>query len=89
MNSEIKNDDADAADTDDVPETLDATISALNSLSILSRLQFVANLLFDNGGSRHSDPKDWNVVLATEVLGDVIRVINTHPKVAELRRPKP
>jgi len=71
------------------PATMKATIAALNNLPILARLEFVANLLFDHGGSRESSPRDWHVVTATEVLDGVISVLKTQPQAAQLRRPEP
>ncbi len=72
------------------PETLQATINAINDIPIIARLQFAANLLFDRcGGDRHSEGANWNSVIATEVVYSVIRDLEKHPQAANLRSPQP
>jgi hypothetical protein len=69
------------------PETLKATVYALNNLPILTRLEFAANLVFDRGGDRSGLPVDWHAVLLNDILRGVIGVLKTHPEAAGLERP--
>jgi hypothetical protein len=62
--------------------------SALNDLPILARLEFAKNLLMGNGGDRHSLPQLPGLVIAHEVVTDVIRVLEKHTAAAQLRTPK-
>ena len=62
-------------------------VHALNDLPILARLEFVKNIIFDRGGSRDVAPRDEMLVIATEVLRDVINVLRDHPTAAQLHKP--
>jgi hypothetical protein len=62
---------------------------ALNDLPILSRLEFAKNLLMGNGGDRHSLPQVPGLVIAHEVITEVIAVLKKHPTAAQLRTPQP
>ena len=79
---------------DESSSQLSALIDAFDSLPIISRLEFVANILFDKFGSLDSEPvgsgepRDWNSVLASEVLKGAIRVLRSHPTAAQLRTPE-
>ncbi len=64
---------------------LEATVSALDSLPILARLEFVKNLIFDRGGDKHCHSKDLVLVAAATVLDGVITVLKKHPDSAGLR----
>ena len=65
------------------------TISALNDLPIISRLEFAKNMIFDRGGDRHSIPQDPVLIVVNDVLADVIKVLDKHPQAAQLRTPAP
>ena len=70
-------------------ELVTATISALNDLPLLSRLEFAKNLILERGGNRHSWPQDAVLVVANDVLADVIQILKRHPLAAQLRTPEP
>jgi hypothetical protein len=59
---------------------IEATISAMDSLPVVARLEFVKNLIFDRGGSKDSAPQDPGLVIASEVLRGVIGVLRKHPQ---------
>ena len=72
------------------PEMLQPTIDALEGLSIIARLEFAANLLFDRvGGDRTSIDPNWSAGVATETVRSVIDVLKAHPNAANLRAPEP
>lgn len=77
----------DTTNSNDEPETLKSTVYALSDLPILTRLEFAANLVFDRGGDRSSEPRDWHAVLLNDVLRGVIGILKTHPEAAALERP--
>ena len=62
---------------------------ALNDLPILARLQFAANLILGNGGMKDTVDQVPALIVAHEVISDVIKVLEKHPLVAELHTPKP
>ena len=62
---------------------------SLDDLPILARLEFVANLVFDNGGLKDDAGRIPGLVIAHEVITDVINVLAKHPSAAQLRTPKP
>lgn len=85
MDTEKSNTDTD--NSTDEPKTLQSTLDAMRGLPILTRLEFAANLVFDRGGDRNGEPRDWHAVLLNDVLCGVIGVLKTHPEAAELKRP--
>lgn len=60
--------------------------TAMNDLPIIARLQFAANLVFDAGGIRGSDTTVPELVIAYDVLSDVINVLERHPDAVGLKR---
>lgn len=68
---------------------MSAVRSSLNDLPITARLEFAANLVFDNGGMKHNLERVPALVVAHEVITDVIKVLEKHPAVAQLRTPEP
>ena len=68
--------------------TVKSVTLALDDLPILARLEFARNLVFGRGGDRNSDP-DPLLVIATDVLNDVIEVLKNNAAAANLRRPVP
>jgi hypothetical protein len=62
--------------------------AALDDLPILSQLEFARNLVFSRGGDKNSNP-DPALVIAADVLADVIEVLKRNPKAANLRSPEP
>jgi hypothetical protein len=77
-------------DTNHSPKDLqNAVKDAMDDLPILSRLEFVKNLIFDKGGNRAGVPQDTVLVTACDVLDGVIDVLKKHPRAARLREPEP
>ena len=70
-------------------ELIMATASAMDNLPIIYRLEFVKNLIFDKGGDANGLPNDGVLILAFDVLNDVIDVLRKTPKVAQLGAPEP
>ena len=70
-------------------ELTEATAKAMYDLTIISRLEFVRNLIFDKGGDGNSIPQDATLVAATDILDGVIDVLIKHPRAARLRNPEP
>lgn len=60
-------------------------VEAFWDLPIQFRLEFVKNLLLNNGGEKDSRPNNPNLVVAAEVVKEVIEVLKAHPKAAALR----
>jgi hypothetical protein len=77
------------------PEEIDAgslrqtVIDAFDRLPIRARLEFVRDLLLNNGGEKESDPSDSRLVIAAEVIKGVIEVLEKRPRTANLRHPTP
>lgn len=66
-----------------------ATISAINNLPVLERLEFAKNIIFDNGGDKHSIPQDAALITANEVLDGVIKELRSKPTPPRLKAPEP
>jgi len=64
-----------------------STVIAMNDLTILARLEFVKNIIFDKGGDKNGLPNDNELILANDVLDDVIEVLKKYPRAARLRNP--
>ena len=62
---------------------------ALNDLPILARLEFARNLLQSNGGDKDSLPQKAELVIALDVIGDVIKVLEKRPPAGTLRTTNP
>lgn len=60
-------------------------VEAFWDLPIQFRLEFVKNLLLNNGGEKGSHPNNPNLVVAAEVIKEVIEVLKAHPEAAALR----
>jgi len=71
------------------PKLLMATVDALNDLPILARLEFVKNVIFGSGGNKDGLPQNPVLILAHDVLSDIIEVLKKHPTAAGLRTPEP
>lgn len=56
-----------------------AVVNAMNGLPLLARLEFVKNIIFDRGGSRDSAPQDEALIVANDVLRDVIELVKKLP----------
>jgi len=64
-------------------------VDAMNDLTILARLEFAKNIVFGNGGNKGGYPQNPALILAHDVLSDVIDVLKKHPKAGGLRTPEP
>jgi hypothetical protein len=56
-----------------------AIVNAMNGLPVLARLEFVKNIIFDRGGSRDSAPQDEALIVANDVLRDIIELVKKSP----------
>jgi hypothetical protein len=65
-----------------------STGNAMDELPILSRLEFVKNLLTLRGGNRDDRENEPALVLAVDVLNGVMDVLKTTPA-GRLRAPEP
>ena len=63
-------------------------IKAIDDLPILARLEFAQNLLFSHGGNKDSLEPNAALILAFDIIGDVIKVLDKHPRAAKLRTPQ-
>jgi hypothetical protein len=61
------------------PGISQSVVRALDDLPVLERLKFVKNLIFDHGGAKESVPQDPVLVVATEVLSEVIVELEKGP----------
>ena len=68
---------------------LETSVEAFDNLPILTRLEFVRNLLVINGGEFGSIPQDPVMVMAGEIVKGVIEVLAARPRTAKLRSPEP
>jgi hypothetical protein len=68
---------------------IDATVSALNDLPILARLEFAKNMVFHVGGDKNGLPQDLVLIAVHDVLDDIAEVLKKHPAAAQLRSPEP
>jgi hypothetical protein len=71
---------------DDVAEmaaVLKSVVRTVDDLPLFARLEFVKNIIFDHGGSRGSLPEDPMLIIATDVIEDVVKTL----KGEDLRRP--
>jgi hypothetical protein len=74
----------------DAEEKIMQTVrKSVDDLPILARLEFAANLVFDNGGLKDDAGRIPGLVIAHEVITDVINVLAKHPSSAQLRTPEP
>jgi hypothetical protein len=64
---------------------LKEVISALDDLPIIARLEFARNLVCNRAGDEDDLSMDPALMVAGEVISDVIRVLRTAPRVAQLR----
>jgi hypothetical protein len=68
-----------------IPEEIyELLADAMSDLPILARLRFVENILFSRGGLRGGHPHDASMVIAAEILGSAIRVLEANPAAAQL-----
>ena len=65
--------------------TYQAIVRAMNGLTIIERLEFVKNVIFDRGGSKDHEGRDPVLVTAADVLRGVIGVLKKYPEAAGLR----
>jgi hypothetical protein len=65
-------------------QVMNAVVRAMNDLPILQRLEFVRNTIFDAGGDRSGLPRNPGLVVATEVLSEVMNALAKKP---EFNRP--
>jgi hypothetical protein len=73
---------------DDTEKLITEVINALSDLPILARLEFAQNLLFSNGGNKEALRPNAELIIAFDVLGGVIDVLEKHPSPAQLRTPE-
>jgi hypothetical protein len=74
----------------DVNYTIDSVVHAMDDASILVRLEFAKNLVFDNGGDPNAmTSTDPALVVADKILESVIEVLRGHPAAAQLKSPEP
>jgi hypothetical protein len=66
-----------------------AVIDAFTDMPILSRLEFVKNLLVGHGGERRNVESDPALVIATEILKETIDVVKDWPKMTKWPAPEP
>jgi hypothetical protein len=62
---------------------------AMDNLPILARLEFAANLVFDAGGIKDTNITVPELVIAHDVIKDVIKILEANPTAAQLRTPTP
>jgi hypothetical protein len=62
---------------------------ALDQLPIVHRLEVAAMLILAHGGDKGSTPNSPPLVLAGQIVFDVIDVLKAHPKAAKLWKPEP
>jgi hypothetical protein len=60
-------------------------VVALNNLPILTRLEFAKNLLDAKGGHKDAIDPNHQLIVVSDVLSEVIRVLEKHPSAAGLR----
>jgi len=77
----------DAARPEDCPSLPlgEAVVLALEGQPLLTRLEFVRNMLAVSGGEKLSIPQDSVLVVAADVLDAAIEILATYPKVAMAR----
>jgi hypothetical protein len=73
----------------DISALSEAIIAAFDRLPILARLEFVRDLLLNNGGEKRSFPQDPRWVVAAEVVRGVIEILEKRPRAAKLNNPEP
>jgi hypothetical protein len=64
-------------------------VDAMCDLPILARLEFVRNIVFSRGGTRGNSFEDEGMIIASDVLRDVIKVLQQDKRAAELRHFEP
>jgi hypothetical protein len=70
-------------------EAVNGLASAMYDLPILARLEFARNLVESHGGTRDAVKMVPQLVVATEVLNDIIEVVKARPRIAKLAGPRP
>lgn len=61
---------------------------AMSDLHVQARLEFAQNLLFSNGGNKDALEPNAVLILVHDVIGEVVDVLERHPRVAKLRTPE-
>lgn len=67
---------------------VDDVINAINDLPILERLEIARNLLLRSGGSKDALEPNAVMVFVHDLIHDVIKVLDKHPRAAKLRTPE-
>lgn len=72
---------------------LDDVRSTTHHLSILAKLELARGAIFRRNGDRNSlapvEPRDPLLLFATDMIDDVIRVLEVHREAGELQYPHP
>jgi hypothetical protein len=75
--------------TTQLKNLLIATCCAMDELPIIARLEFVKNIVTQNGGDKNDETYKPALALAGDVLMGVIDVLRAHKSAGQLRTPEP